>query len=237
MATTSWGRKETIIWPPHVPIFTYSAILTAIFCTAVFALQGFRAQSILQRTYTTAYIESQVGAWFHHSGTYRLIYVGGAKKPPRHALPLDLVEQGQTTMPDGKTVSATLSEVCAREGYRFFYAAAPRVYADASMYRWLRSAIFEDKGIVQTYAVNLYEGLGMLALMLFFAVRRDVQRFKELKYGRRLRGPELLTPKAFNKTVKGQGIGFKTTEMKQMMRIPLRNEAQHFPDHRRHWPG
>jgi type IV secretory pathway TraG/TraD family ATPase VirD4 len=37
----------------------------------------------------------------------------------------------------------------------------------------------------------------------------------------------MLTPKEFNKTVNGDGIGFKTTEAKQMMRIPLQAEAQH----------
>ena len=26
MPTTQWGRKETIIWPPHSPIYTYGAI-------------------------------------------------------------------------------------------------------------------------------------------------------------------------------------------------------------------
>jgi ATP-dependent exoDNAse (exonuclease V) alpha subunit len=40
-----------------------------------------------------------------------------------------------------------------------------------------------------------------------------------LKYGRRLKGPVLLTPKEFNKTVNGDGIGFVTTEAKEMMRI------------------
>ena len=37
----------------------------------------------------------------------------------------------------------------------------------------------------------------------------------------------MLTPKEFNKTVNGDGIGFKTTEAKEMMRIPLQAEAQH----------
>ena len=48
-----------------------------------------------------------------------------------------------------------------------------------------------------------------------------------MKYGRRLKGPVLLTPKEFNEVVAGNGIGFKTTEAKAMMRIPLTAEAQH----------
>ena len=37
----------------------------------------------------------------------------------------------------------------------------------------------------------------------------------------------MLTPKEFNKAVRGEGIGFKTTEAKELMRIPQRAEAQH----------
>jgi hypothetical protein len=38
----------------------------------------------------------------------------------------------------------------------------------------------------------------------------------------------LLSPKEFNRAQKGDGIGFKTTELGKMMRIPSRKEAQHF---------
>ena len=70
---------------------------------------------------------------------------------------------------------------------------------------------------------------GFLSLLgqLPFSIRKDIRRRKELKYGRRLKGPVLLTPKQFNKTVSGDGIGFVTTEAKEMMRIPQQAESQH----------
>jgi hypothetical protein len=42
MAKTTWGRKETIIWPYYRPIYTYGAILAAIVLTIVFAYCRFR---------------------------------------------------------------------------------------------------------------------------------------------------------------------------------------------------
>ncbi len=33
MAKTTWGRKETIIWPHHRPIYTYGAIFGVSFLT------------------------------------------------------------------------------------------------------------------------------------------------------------------------------------------------------------
>ncbi len=76
-----------------------------------------------------------------------------------------------------------------------------------------------------------------------------------LKYGRVLRGPELMSPSEFNDAQRAaerkmlspeslrklsfkllgkeppppaMGIGFKTTEWRKLMRIPARKEAQHF---------
>ncbi len=33
---TEWGRKETIFWPLHLPIWTYSAVLLTLVCTVLF---------------------------------------------------------------------------------------------------------------------------------------------------------------------------------------------------------
>ena len=73
----------------------------------------------------------------------------------------------------------------------------------------------------------LVGGLILFVLVLPFTVRMDVERQKRLRYGRRLKGPEILTPRQFNRTVKGDGIGFKTDGMTDMLRIPMRAEAQH----------
>ena len=40
MPETNWGRKETIIWPPHKPIYTFGAVFLAVIltgCSSIFA--------------------------------------------------------------------------------------------------------------------------------------------------------------------------------------------------------
>jgi ATP-dependent exoDNAse (exonuclease V) alpha subunit len=49
-----------------------------------------------------------------------------------------------------------------------------------------------------------------------------------MKYGRRLKGPILVTPKQFNKAIGGTGIGLKVDQCDKMLRIPLLAEDQHF---------
>ena len=225
---SEWGRKETIIWPPHAPIFTYGALFLALIFTSFYAWERFRySQSLVEQSYTGAYIRSEIGAVFHRSEKYRLIYLGSVRRAPRLAVPSDF-EAGETRAGNGRIIPVKLSEAAHAQGFGFFFRGPERSYVDASMYRWLRGTIFDDKGLFQIYKLSLFEGLFTLAFMLYFAVPRDLQRFKEMKYGRRLKGPVMLSPKEFSKTVRGTGIGFKTTEMKGLMRVPVRNEEQHF---------
>ena len=223
-----WGRKETIIWPPHVPILSYTAVATAILCTCLFVWQRYSFSfAPLQKSYITEYVRSTVGSPFKAHQSYRLLYLGGGKAKPRLALPADFTD-GKTILPNGQTFPVALSDVAKLQGYRWFYRAPQEKLADVSLNRWLRTAVYEDEGLFSEFALSFIEGAACLTIMLWFAVQYDIRRFKQMKYGRILRGPQMLTPGEFNKQQKGEGIGFKTTELGKMMRIPLRKEAQHF---------
>ena len=222
-----WGRKETIIWPPHAPVMTYTALAAAFLCTCLFIWQRLHfSLAPLQQSYISEYVRSEIGAAVHTHGTYRLVYLGGGKAKPRLAFPVDFAP-GRMTLPSGKVAHFALSELAQTQGYSFPFRGPAQKLADASVYRWLRLAIFDGKSLLAVFAISLAEGGISLALMLRLAIPKDIQRFKNMKYGRVLRGPLMLTPKEFNRTQKGDGIGFKTTESGKMMRIPLRKEAQH----------
>jgi hypothetical protein len=225
---TQWGRKETIIWPPHVPVLSYTAVATALLCTCAFIWQRLTfSVTPLQKSYITEYIRSEIGSTFNAHESYRLLYLGGGKGKPRLAFPADFVA-GKTALPNGNVVPVALSDLATAQGYRWFYRGLEQKLADRTLHRWLRLTVYEDKGLLAVFAVSFIEGGVCLAAMLWFAVPYDIRRFKQMKYGRILRGPQLLTPQEFNRQQKGDGIGFKTTELGKMMRIPARKEAQHF---------
>jgi type IV secretory pathway TraG/TraD family ATPase VirD4 len=224
---TQWGRKESIIWPPHAPVMSYSALAVALLCTCLFIWQRLHfSLPPLQKSYIIEYMRAEVGAAVHMHGTYRLLYLGGAKVKTRLALPVDFAS-GRMTLPDGRAVPFALSELARTQGYRFPFRGPAQKLADASMYRWLRYAIFDGKVPFGVFTISFIEGGVCLLAMLWFSIPMDIERFKQMKYGRVLRGPLMLSPKEFNKAQKGDGIGFKTTESEKMMRIPLRKEAQH----------
>jgi len=223
---TQWGRKETIVWPPQSPIYTYTAVASALLCLCLFALQQLRSLPTLQRSYVTEYLRSRIGAQFKQSGRYSLIYISGSKQKPRLALPVDFVP-GKMTLPDGSVISAQFSDLAVAQGFQDSRRGKEQTYVDASLSRWLRGAIFGGKSLVEIFRAPLIEGAFVLTLFLGFAIRGDVTRFKQLKYGRRLRGPILVTPQQFNKTLKGDGLGIQTDRKGTVLRIPLRSEAKH----------
>ena len=102
---TQWGRKETIIWPPHAPMLSYTAVATALLFICVLVWQRFTSVlEPLQKSYITEYIRSEAGGLFNAHESYRLLYLGGGRGKPRLAFPVDFVA-GQTVLPSRKDTS------------------------------------------------------------------------------------------------------------------------------------
>jgi type IV secretory pathway TraG/TraD family ATPase VirD4 len=227
MATTQWGRKESIIWPPHSPIYTYGVVFLSLVLAGCFLYVRFSfGQSPLQRFYTPIYARTAAGAALDKKDKYQLLYVGDGVEAGRLATEADVTD-GVTSAPNGKYIPLTLSPEATRLGLRALYRGQEQPYLDAPLHEYLKSAVFQGDRLRDIYKMPLVLGLLSLLLQLPFSIAKDIKRRKQMKYGRLLKGPIMLTPKEFNQTVQGDGIGFKTTEAKEMMRIPLQAEAQH----------
>ena len=118
---TQWGRKETVIWPPHSPIYTYGAIVAALILSGFFMWCRFSfGCTALQRYYTPAYVRSAVSTQFQKKDKYKLLYVGDGHKAGRLAKDGDVVD-GETVSPDGKPISVSLSPAAEAQGLRALY--------------------------------------------------------------------------------------------------------------------
>jgi type IV secretory pathway TraG/TraD family ATPase VirD4 len=227
MAATQWGRKETIIFPPHSPIYSYGVVFLAFVLTGCFLYIRFAyGQTPLQQFYTPIYARTAAGGALNKKDKYQLLYVGDGLKADQLAVESD-VQAGTTPAPGGKHIPLALSRTAAGRGLRALYRGPEQTYLDAPLHEYLKSAVFQDDRLRDIYKFPFLFGLLSLLAQLPFAIAKDIKRRKQMKYGRLLKGPVMLTPKEFNKTVQGDGIGFKTTEAKEMMRIPLQAEAQH----------
>jgi len=228
MAKTPWGRKETIIWPQHVPIYTYALAFAVGVLTFVAVCVRIHLAPPLQRYYLPIYERtSAIGAFtVTHSSTYQILFINGRTAPLRPAMSAD-VALGRSPESGGKPLPLALSTVAQQQGYSLLFRGPKRSYVDARLRDFLRDLAYGGTSLFAFFRPPLIGGLVVFVLGLPLAVSMDVERQKRLRYGRRLKGPEMLTPRQFNRTVRGDGIGFKTDGMKDMLRIPLRAEAQH----------
>lgn len=221
--SNQWGRKETVVWPPQVPIYTYGVLLLALPITLFLLWTLFVLKPFLQRNYTGAYIKSTFGSMYQGHGKYGLIYLEGGKQKPRVARPEDFMA-GHTALPNGKTLSVQLSAVARAEGFTGFFRGQPQKYADNAIHQWLQEDIFWGDDLLTSYQSALMEAAVIVIFMLCFSVPGDFKRGKRLKYGRLLRGPVMCTPKEFNRAMNGKGLGIVTAETSSMIHLPMRTQ-------------
>ncbi len=101
---SQWGRKETVIWPPQVPVYTIGTMILAVPIRLCLLLGMYFTKPFLAREYTGDYLKSAAGAQFKMHNSFRLIFLQGGKRAPRVAQPEDFVP-GTTILPNGKELS------------------------------------------------------------------------------------------------------------------------------------
>ncbi len=121
MATAQWGRKETIIWPPQTPIYTWGAVFLSIVAAGLFLYLRFSfALTPLQQFYLPYYLRTQVAGVMHKTDKYQLLIVSDGQRHARVATEED-VQKGSTPEASGKTLPLQLSSAARAAGLRFLY--------------------------------------------------------------------------------------------------------------------
>jgi hypothetical protein len=224
---TQWGRKETIIFPPHSPLYSYGAIFVSVMLTGLFLYLHFAvAMSPLQCFYLPYYFRTAVAGTVHRTDKYAILMVADGAKRSRAARDSDVIP-GSTAQMGEKPIPLQLSDSARAAGLLFLYRGPKTEYLNKPLYNYFQKLVYGGESILEIFRLPLLFGMVALLLQLPFSVRKDIKRYKEMKYGRRLKGPVLVSPKEFNKAVQGDGIGFKTLETEAMMRIPVGAEGQH----------
>ena len=228
MAEVTWGRKETIIWPPHKPIYTLGALFLGLIATGFFVYFRFLlVLSPLQQCYLPTYIKTTATASVPFHLKYRMLLMSDAKRHVSYAGAAD-VETGSTPQPNGKPIPLQLSDSARQKGMVFLFRSVPLTLSGISVQHYLRQQVYDGQTLSGIFGLQLVFGGIFFLIQLPWSIPKDIRRWKEMKYGRRLKGPILVTPKQFNKAIKGAGIGIKVDQCKDLLRVPERGEDQHF---------
>jgi type IV secretory pathway TraG/TraD family ATPase VirD4 len=223
-----WGRNESLIWPPRGYLYTLGAFFLACVATGFFIYLRFEfGLSPLERYYLPYYLRSETAGLAHPASTYQMLYVSDGESLGRPALEAD-VRPGSTVQFGGKPLPLMLTPQAAVHGTYFLSREAPRSYQNKVIHTWIAHWIYGDVSPYKLFSMQLIFGAIAFLLELPFSIPKDIRRIKQLRYGRRLKGPVLVDAKSFNKAVAGTGIGITTNNAKLPLRIPRDAENKHF---------
>ena len=227
MGETEWGRKETVIWPPHQPVFTWGWFFVTLAMTGLFLWITFaQAFTAFQQFYLPVYLKTTLAEAFRPTGKYRILLMADAKKHIFYARDQD-VTQGSTPQFNARPLPLALSDSARGAGMTYLFRGAPATYNNRSLHHWLRVRIYGGNDPFSIFKWPVIGGALVFILPLPYWIVRDIRRRKQMKYGRLLRGPVLVSPRGFNRAVEGDGVGFKVCWHKQPLRIPRAAEDHH----------
>jgi hypothetical protein len=121
-----------------------------------------------------------------------------------------------TTLEFARPIPLQLTRSARAAGLVYLYRGPKTAYRNEPLHAYLQQFVYGGHGVARVFRWPLLAGLAVLLGMLPFASRKDVDRFREMKYGRLLKGPVRVTPNGFNRAVKGDGVGFRTIESKKL---------------------
>jgi len=214
-----WGRNQYAgEWPNPKPAWKMAALLLAVVsAAAICAYRYVYVLTPLQKFYLTTYIRSGLRAEIgFKTGRYALLNVVD-KKGSRLALNEEVMPVKIAT---GKSIFA-LTETAMQLGDRRL---VWQQYNNAGLHAFLGHWIYRDQTLLDFLRPALFGGLGVFFVSLLLAIPKDAARARTRKEGRRLKGPELVTVRKFNRRNRSGGIGVPQTQtFKQRMlgRMPI----------------
>jgi hypothetical protein len=226
-----WGRREGAgNWQNPKPVWSLAALLIALLgAIAVEAYQYAAVWTPLQRYYLSAYLRSAMVGGLARRGAYRVLTVVG-RRGTRFALD----DEVRPVTSETGAASFTLNEAGVRIGdVRLVWDTGP--YDHATLHAFLRRWIYQDQTPLDLLRPAVWSGLVVLILGLTIGIAKDAARTRQRKEGRRLKGPELLTPDQFNLRLHADGVGFlqrpslvaRLGGRRRWVRVPRVREANH----------
>jgi hypothetical protein len=222
-----WGRNESVIWPPHGPVYTWGALAGGVILCGVFIYVCFLIRlTPLEQYYLPYYVRTEMTSAIRPTGKYQLLFVLDASGKMRPALEDD-VKPGKTDQPPGKPLPIELSPEAANHGDQSLFREPLRMYRNQALHAYLARWVYSNQGLEELFWRPVTAALGVLGVALVFTIGWDIARRKQLRYGRRLRGPEMLEPKAFTDRFKTHGLGLVVNKKGSVLRLPALAENKH----------
>ena len=205
-----WGRnKYAGVWPNRHAAWTWSALFLALVSmVAICAYRYTKTWTPLQRFYLKTYIRSGLRSVtsFAKSDRYQMLTV--VMKKGSH-----LAAEGEVT--EAKTASGETTLALTDDAVKIGDLRLELQHVEINsgkLHELLGHSFYQDQTIMDFLRPALWGGLVVFFVCLAVAIPKDAARARERREGRRLKGPELVTPRVFNRRNRSNGVGFELTE-------------------------
>ena len=229
---TEWGRAESTGWPRSKSVYTIALLICSML--AVAGIDYYRYRRVwtpLERHYLPAYLGTQIARAVRQNGSYTLLELV-TRKGSRLALDSEVAP---VVTDSGERTFALTDEARKQGALRIEWQRG--LYDNAKLHGFLANWIYQDQTLTDLVRPALWGGLVVFLVGLWPATRMERKRIRELRYGRKLRGPELMTVAQFNRRHRSRGIGFGNEErtalermlgLNKKLHVPLNKENRHF---------
>src|SRR6185437_11932036 len=198
-----WGRNQYAgEWPNPKAAWTIATVFLAVLSVA--AICAYRYAYVLtplQKFYLTTYIRTELRAGIgFKTGRYSLLNVVD-RRGSRLALNEEVVP---VTTAMGETTFSLTDEAVRMGDRRLEWQQGQ--YDNLQLHSFLGHWIYRDQSFTDFLRPAFWGGLGVFFVGLLVAIPKDAARARARKEGRRLKGPELVTVKEFNRRNRSDGI-------------------------------
>jgi type IV secretory pathway TraG/TraD family ATPase VirD4 len=210
-----WGRApEAGRWQRAVPVWLMSVMLMAVASGAgMWWVRQTFFWTPLQQFYLSAYVRSALASSLAiRSGRYYRLLLMENRRGTRLAIDEEVIPISTS----GGEATFALSELARQAGtgrlvWRDTVVDHARLHTDLEVW------IYGNQTLTDLVRPSLITAVAVLIFGLLIAIPKDVQWSRSRRHGRRLKGPELVTARRFNRRMRANGIRFV-----QMPRLPAR---------------
>lgn len=170
----------------------------------------------LEQFYLSSYIRSAI---LPGRQNFQVVYMGGA------GVLQFALDPWVTAIPRDVKLPASLPPFLLsvdgrRHGGQWLQIVKLKQIDNATFNRSLRQWIYEGRSVGSLFRLSIELAVLALFVLLPFGIRVDRRRYRELRLGKKIRGPDLLTPHQFNQRVRGDGLALLLSpETNVLMRL------------------